>query len=80
MESGSGGGGDVTQWEDCNLFDCIVEICEFIDRANADKNQTKQDLAEACKLRCNFMLRKALMHPSSTSMSLVGWNIMPADG
>ena len=62
-------------WEECNLFDCLVDMCEFLETSKIDHNPVKSDLIDSCLMRCHFMIKKAISHPSTTSMSLSGWKL-----
>lgn len=66
-----------TSWENCNLFDCLVDTCEFLEQARHNADMTKLDLVDSCMQRCHFMIKKAVAHPSTTSMSMSGWSIGP---
>lgn len=65
--------------EECNLFDCIVELCDFLERSKQDAGWSKADMADSCKQRCHFMLKKALAYPATTSMSMSGWRLGSAE-
>ena len=61
--------------ESCNLFECIVELCEYATNARNDESLTRLDLAEACMQRCHFMIGKAVVYPYTTSLSVSGWKV-----
>lgn len=65
--------------EPCNLLDCVVEMCEFIQHAKTDQGMNKADLADSCEQKCLFMIRMAMLTPYTTSLSVSEWKVMEAD-
>lgn len=57
-----------------NLFDCLIELCAFAQACQCDQS-TKHDALEACILRINFILCKALATPHTTSLSVQHWAV-----
>lgn len=65
--------------DSCNLLDCLMEMCEYIQSAQKNDATTKKDLGDSCEQRCLFMIRTAMSSPYTTSLSLNDWKIMKAD-
>lgn len=59
--------------EQVNLFDCIVELCEYAQNAKDNAGLAKKDCMDGCIMRCQYMIGKALTHPHNTSLSVQNW-------
>lgn len=57
-----------------NLFECLIELCAYAQACQKDQS-TKHDALEACILRINFILCKALATPHTTSLSVQHWGL-----
>ena len=62
-----------------NVFDCLVELCEYMQENKTDVAITKEDMADGCLARCHFMIGKTLCTPHTTCMSLQGWLVKEAE-